>query len=173
MEFFDVIKERYSVRKFKSTPVLAEDVEKILAAGHLAPTGRNMQPQRILVLNSEESLAKLKLCTASHFNAPLAMLVCYDKKVCWPRKFDGKTSGVSDACIVCTHMMLAATDIGVGSTWVMSFDPKAMREQFQIPESFEPVALLVMGYATEDCEPRYDMHNTYRPLEETVFYNKF
>ncbi len=173
MEFSTVIKERYSVRKFKPDPVKTEDLEKILNAGHLAPTGCNKQPQRILVLNEKDTLEKLKLCTKSHFDAPAALLICYDKADCWVRKYDGKNCGVSDACIVTTHMMLAATDIGMGSTWVMSFDPNAMKKEFSIPESFEPVALLVMGYPASDCEPRYEMHNSYRPMEETVFYNKF
>lgn len=173
MEFSQVIKERYSVRKFKNKPLEKEVIEKILAAGHLAPTGCNYQPQRILVLNEEESLKRLKVCTRSHFDAPTAMLICYNKDECWTRKYDGKTCGVSDACIVTTHMMLAATDLGVGTTWVMSFDPEAMRREFNIPERVEPVALLVMGYPADDCEPRYDMHCNYRPIEEVVKYNKF
>ncbi len=173
MEYSKVIKERYSVRKFKSDPVKTEDLKIILNAGHLAPTGCNKQPQRIMVLNEDKTLEKLKLCTKCHFDAPLALLVCYDKTDCWTRIYDGKTCGVSDACIVTTHMMLAATDIGVGSTWVMHFDPNAMKKEFEIPENFEPVALLVMGYAADDCEPRYEMHNSFRPMNETVFYNKF
>jgi nitroreductase len=172
MDFYKLIAERYSVRKFKNERLSKEIVDKILEAGHLAPTGCNNQPQRILVLNNDESIEKLKNCTRCHFDAPTAMLVCYNKDECWTRKYDGKTCGVSDACIVTTHMMLGAYSLGVGSTWVMHFDPQKMRENFNIPKELEPVALLVMGYPAEDSVPN-PLHNQFRPLEEIVSYEAF
>ena len=172
MNFFELAAKRYSVRKFKNEHLEQSVVDKILQAGHLAPTGCNNQPQRILVLNNDSSIEKLKKCTKCHFDAPTAMLVCYNKDECWTRKYDGKTCGVADACIVTTHMMLAAFEMGVGSTWVMHFDPKAMRETFLIPHNIEPVALLVMGYPAEDAEPA-DFHNQFRPLEEVVVCDEF
>jgi len=172
MEFLKLIEERYSVRSFKPCHIEQEKIDKILRCAHLAPTGCNNQPQRILVLNSDESTEKLKLCTRSHFNAPTAMLVCYNKDEVWRRRYDGKSCGVSDACIVATHIMLGAWDLGIGSTWVMSFDPFAMREQFDIPENIEPVALLVMGYASDDSVPN-PLHSKYRDLDEVVVNEKF
>ncbi len=172
MDFLKLAESRYSVRKFKDCPVNDADVDKILKVGHLAPTGCNNQPQRILVINDSEALERLKKCTKCHFDAPLAMLVCYNKEECWVRKYDGKNCGVSDACIVATHMMLEAAHIGVGSTWVMHFDPKSMRNEFNIPDNIEPVALLTMGYPAPDSKPM-NLHNEFRPIEETVVYNKF
>ncbi len=169
MEYFELIKERYSVRKFKQQKISKDDLDKILSAGHLAPTGCNNQPQRIYVLKSDEAITKLKNCTKCHFDAPNAMLVCYDKNEVWRRKYDGKTCGVSDACIVATHMMLAAHDIGVGTTWVMHFDPEAMQSEFEIPENVSPVALLVMGYPADDAKP-LELHFKYRSADETVIY---
>ena len=125
-----------------------------------------------LVLNTDKALDKLKKCTRSHFDAPTAMLVCYNKEECWTRRYDGKTCGVSDACIVTTHLMLQATELGVGTTWVMSFDPDEMREEYNIPDNIEPVALLVMGYPAEDAEPA-KMHLEFRPIDETVVYDNF
>lgn len=172
MEFEKLIKERYSVRSFLPEHLKKEDVEKILSAGHLAPTGCNFQPQRILVLNTNESAEKLKGCTKCHFNAPTAMLVCCNMNESWTRKYDGAMSAPVDAAIVTTHMMLAAHNIGVGSCWVMHFDPAAMRENFNIPENYEPIALLVMGYPAPDAAP-IAMHSTFRPIEETVSYETF
>ncbi len=169
MEYSEVIKERFSVRKFKENKVFKEDLDVLLKAGHLAPTGCNNQPQRIYVLQSDDAIKKLKHCTKCHFDAPLAMLICYNKDEVWRRKYDGKSCGVADASIVATHMMLAAYDIGVGSTWVMHFDPEAITKEFEIPENIIPVALLVMGYPTDDSSP-IDMHFKYRPIEETVIY---
>ena len=69
-------------------------------------------------------------------------------------------------------MMLEAWELGVGSTWVMHFNPFKMREAFEIPENIEPVALLVMGYPADDAEPN-ERHTQFRSIEETVCYNKF
>lgn len=172
MEFKKLIADRYSVRQFGSEHLKKEDVDKILGAGHKAPTGCNNQPQRILVLNTDESVGKLQNCTKCHFNAPAAMLVCYNRDESWIRPYDKSMSAPVDAAIVATHMMLAAHDIGVGCCWVMHFDPIAMKNTFNIPDNIEPVALLVLGYPTEDSKPK-DMHSKFRRIEEVVFYDKF
>ena len=172
MEFEKLISERYSVRKFRYEHLKKEDIEKILSAGHLAPTGCKFQPQRILVLNTDDSVKKLKHCTKCHFDAPCAMLVCYEKSESWIRKYDGAMSAPVDATIVTTHLMLAAHNIGVGSCWVMHFDPAAIKSTYSIPESVEPIALLVMGYPDDMTTP-HEFHSTFRPIEETVIYESF
>ncbi len=169
MEYFELIKNRFSVRTFKDRKLAKQDLDRILEAGHLAPTGCNNQPQRIYVLESPTAIEALKQGSKCHFNAPNAMLVCYNKDEVWRRKYDGKTCGVSDACIVATHMMLAAADIGVGVTWVMHFDPAALTAALEIPSNIVPVALLVMGYPTDDAKP-LELHYKYRTMSETVIY---
>ena len=172
MDFETVITERYSVRKFEDRHLAKEDIEAILRAAHLAPTGCNYQPQRILVLNTDEAVLKLKDCTKCHFDAPCAMLICYNKEETWTRPYDGAQSAPVDAAIVTTHMMLAAQNIGVGTCWVMHFNPAAMRNAYHIPPEIEPLALLVMGYPHEDAA-HIPMHSTYRPMDEVVFYDSF
>ena len=172
MEFEKLIAERYSVRSFKPEHLSKEVVDKILQAGHLAPTGCNFQPQRVLVLNTDESLEKLKSCTKCHFNAPTAMLICHNKDESWRRRSNGELSSYVDAAIVTTHMMLEAHNIGVGTCWVMAFEPDKMRESYNIPENIDPVALLVMGYPADDATP-LDMHYKFRPIEDVVVYEKF
>lgn len=172
MEFQELIKERFSVRSFKPEHLPQTVIEKIISAGHIAPTGCNNQPQRILVLNTDESIEKLKKCTKCHFNAPTAMLICHNKDESWKRVYDGALSSPVDAVIVATHMLLQAQNEGVGSCWVMHFDPNAMKETFNIPQNTEPVALLVMGYPTDDAKP-LDMHFKYRNINDIVFYDSF
>ena len=172
MNFYELAKSRYSVRNFLQKEVAKETIEKILAYGHIAPTGCNMQPQRILVIEDEEQLMKLKNCTRSHFDAPLAMLICYHKNEGWTRRYDGAKSAPVDCSIVTTHLMLGAWELGIGSCWVMSFDPVAMRESYNIPDELEPVALLVMGYPSEDSVPA-PMHEQVRPMEDLISYNSF
>ena len=165
MDFLKLAADRYSVRKFQSTPVPQELLEQILKAGQLAPTAVNFQPQKVLVLRSAESLEKLKKCTECHFNAPLALIVCSDSSRSWTRPFDGKSSGDIDASIVATHMMLEAADLGLGSTWVMFFRPDDVKAQFALPAGVEPVAILPMGYPADDAAPA-PKHSECRPMEE-------
>lgn len=172
MDFEKLISERYSVRKFKPEHLPQEYTDKILAAGHKAPTGCNYQPQRILVLNSDASLGKLKECTKCHFNAPAAMLICCNKDETWKRPYDGAMSAPIDAVIVATYMMLAACDMGVGSCMVMHFNPSAVRNAFNIPADTEPVLLLVMGFPAEDSAP-LKLHYEFRPINEVVYYDSF
>lgn len=169
MDFLKLAQERYSVRKFTTESVPQEIIDTILKAGHVAPTACNYQPQRIFVINSPEGLEKLKDCTRCHFDCTLAMLVCYNKDECWVRKYDGENSGFVDASIVTTHMMLQATALGIGSTWVMHFNPQKMVDAFNIPETMVPAALLVMGYPAEDAAP-IDMHSKMRDINEVVSY---
>ncbi len=170
MDFFQLATDRYSVRKFSDKPVPQEIIDKIIRAGYVAPTACNKQPIRILVCNKDESLASVKKCTECHFDAPVAMLILYDKNECWKRSFDGKTSGDIDASIITTHMMLAAHDLGLGSTWVMYFVPEAVRCEFKVPDNLEPTAMLMLGYPAEDAKPSPG-HTQYRPLDELVSYN--
>lgn len=172
MEFDKLIFERYSVRKFKQEHLPQDVINKILEAGHKAPTGCNYQPQRILVLNSEASINKLRECTKCHFNAPAAMLVCHNRNESWKRPYDDALSSSVDAVIVTTYMMLAAQQEGIGCCWVMHFDPVAIRKAFNIPNDIEPVALLVMGYPAADAKP-LDLHYKSRPIDEVVFYDSF
>lgn len=166
-DFMTLAQERYSVRKFAQKPVAQADIDRILRAGQLAPTGCNYQPQHVFVLQSEEAIAKMRKCTKCHFDAPLGMLICYDITQSWKRKYDGADSGWVDASIVTTHMMLAAHEQGVGSCWVMYFIPEAVKTEFDLPEHLVPVALLVMGYPAEDAQVN-PLHHQTKPLEELV-----
>lgn len=170
MNFYQLAAERFSVRKFEDRPVAAGDIDLILRAGLLSPTAHNYQPERILVLTEREALEKMYRCTPSHYHAPCAMLVCYDRTESWKREFDGKDSGDIDASIVTTHLMLQAAALGVGSTWVMYFDPAAIRREFELPDRLEPTALLVLGYPAADAAPSAG-HSARRAFETLVSFN--
>jgi nitroreductase len=170
---FDVLSaKRYSVRKFKQVPVDPEKIACVLEAARNAPTAANKQPQRILVVTRNDGLEKVDRCTPCRFGAPVVLIVCYDKNECWVRKFDGKHSGWVDASIVTTQMMLQAADIGLGSTWVMHFDPAAARKEFALPENLVPAAMLIMGYPAPDAEPA-DRHAMRHTLEKLVYFEEF
>ncbi len=168
MSFLELAKKRCSVRKFDGTPVSDEQLATILQAGRIAPTACNIQSQRIIVCNTDEALAKVKASTKYHFDAPLVLVICYNKAKSWKRSdFDGADYGIVDATIVTTHMMLAAADIGLGSTWVGYFDPAKAREVFELADDEEVIAFLPIGTPHPDYKPSA-LHDKRLSLQETV-----
>lgn len=172
MNFSQLAGERFSCRKFKEQSVEQEKIDSILNAALVAPTAVNKQPQRILVLTDKEKLNKLNNCTKYGFDAPLCFIVCYDKSKAYNRGYDGKNSAEIDASIVTTHMMLQAQDIGLGTTWVMAFNPEKVRENFNIPLELEILALLPTGYPADDVSVS-PLHNKFIDMGEMVSYNEF
>lgn len=146
MNFLQLAKERYSVRKYTSAPVEAEKLESILEAGRIAPTAANCQPQRFLVVASKEGLASLAKAANIH-NAPLAVVVCGLKDIAWKRPQDGHVMVDIDTTIATTHMMLQAWAEGIGSCWITWFDPAIVRKEFALPSTVVPVNILTLGYA--------------------------
>ena len=173
MSFEELAKEkRYSCRNYLEKPLTEEDLGKILEAGRVAPTAANLQPQRIIAINTPEGMEKLAQATPYTFGAPAAAVVCYDRSHVWIRRFDGWVCGEVDSSIVTTHMMLQAADLGVGTCWVGFFDPDILRAQFRIPNEYEPVAILIMGYPGEKGQP-HPVHWKREPLENTVVFETF
>lgn len=171
MSFAELVKNRYSVRKFDLRPIEPEKMARILEAGRLAPTACNYQPQRILVVQGED-LEKMQACTPCVYGAPAALVVCYDKQVSWKSR-SGREIGDVDGAIVLTQMLYQAQELGLGSLIVGIYKEPLLREQFHIPENYEVVALLMLGYPSEDSEPHPQLHADRKPLAETVFFGNF
>jgi len=169
MDLMELFKQRYSCRKFSDKKVEPEKIEAVLEAARLAPTAVNFQPHRVFVLESDESLAKLRECTPYHFNAPVALLLCYDKTVSWKRNFDGVDYGMIDASIAGTQMMLEVVNQGLGTTWIGYFDPAVVSAKFELPENIVPVGFFPIGYPASDAAPS-PKHFERHDLKEFVKY---
>lgn len=168
MNYFDLIRSRFSVRDFKDTPIAEEHLSAILEAGRVAPSACNKQPQRVYVIQSEEKRQALATVCRFTFGAPVVLAIGYDTAREWKnRLMDGHGSGECDASIVTTQMMLAAWELGVGSCWVGYFNSDKVAEALSLPEGVHVVALLPLGYPKEDAKP-LDLHYEYRPYEETI-----
>lgn len=172
MNYLELAKKRYSARKFTEKPIKEEDLTTILEAGRVAPTAANKQPQRILVIQTKEGLNKLTK-GARFYNAPLVLIVCADKSKAWVRKSDGKNTSDIDASIVTDHMMMTAADLGLDTLWMTWFDPTIIREEFNIPEDFEAVNLLAIGYNADPSLSSERHNETRKKIEETVFFENF
>ena len=173
MDFLELVRQRFSCRGFSNKKVENEKIEKILEAARLAPTARNFQPQRILVLTEEEQLKKLNICTQYGWNAPVVMIIFYDKDTSYKRdKYDNKEFGDIDTSIVTTHMMLEAQDLGLGTTWIGSFDPQKLMETYNVPNNLVPVAILPIGYPSEDVKPS-KLHIERKNISDFTFWNNW
>lgn len=172
MDFLELAKKRYAVRNYESRPVEEEKLAKILEAGRVAPTGANRQPQRLIVVKEPAGLAKLAEA-ANFYKAPLAIIICADTSVVWTRSFDGKAIGDIDASIVTDHMMLQATELGLGTLWICRFDPEIVRREFGLPDDVEPVNILVIGYAAGEAASPDRHDKTRKPLSELVSHETF
>ena len=169
MEFKEVIRDRYSCKKYDGRKVERGALEAILEAGRLAPTAKNLQEQRIYVLESEEALAKVDALTPCRYGAPTVLAVAFDKNNVFVYPGGKRDSGIEDAAIVATHMLLAAKDAGVDSCWLNFFDPEKAAIELGLPENEEVLMLLDLGYAAEDGKPLAN-HGSRKPLSETVAY---
>ena len=166
--FLQLAEDRFSVRKFIEKQLRVEDLARILKAGEIAPTAKNVQPQKIFVVQSEQGLAKIDLATKCRYGAPTVLMVCYDRNLEWVNPFnDQYTTGVIDATIVTTHMMLEAWDIGVASCYVEWFNPDKLISEFELPENIIPAALLPLGYMAPEAHPAH-LHSESREEEEMV-----
>lgn len=169
MDFITLAKKRCSVRGYTGQKVEPDKLARILEAAHVAPTAANRQPVRLIVVQSEEGLARLGKA-ADLYGAPLAVIVCSDHGRAWVRPFDCKQTGDIDASILTDHMMLEATDLGLGTVWICYFKPDVVRQEFALPEGLEPVNILAVGYAAEPpASP--ERHSQARiPVRELVTY---
>lgn len=148
MSFIEIAKMRYSVRKYSDRAVESEKLEKIIEAAHVAPTAANLQPVKLIVVQSEEGLNKLGKA-ANTYDAPIAIIVCADHSKAWIRPFDGKKTTDIDATILTDHMMHEATELGLGTCWVCYFKADIISKEFRLPDNLEPVNILAIGYADE------------------------
>ncbi len=167
MEFTEVIRKRYSCKRYTGEAVPEKALEAVLEAGRLAPTAKNLQEQRIYALRSPEALAKADSVTPCRYGAPVVLVVAYDRNNVFTYPGGTRDSGAEDMAIVACHMMLAAADQGLGSCWVNFFDPRKAAEALGLPDNEEVVLMLDLGYPGEGGGPLPN-NSKRKPLSETV-----
>ena len=167
MDFQEVIKNRYSCKKYSDKKVEKEKLDKILEAGRLAPTAKNLQEYHIYVIQSEKNLKKVDEVTPCRYGASTVLLVTYDKTNVFTYPGGSRDSGIEDATIVATHMMLAAKNQGVESCWINFLDPDITHKKFRLPAKEEVLMMLDLGYPAEDCEIN-PLHDKRKDLSEIV-----
>lgn len=168
-EFEKIIRERYACRSFDTRQISQDELTRILEAGRMAPTAKNIQEHHVYVVQSPEALKKLDTENACRYQAPTCLVVTYNKDQVYTYPDGISHSGVEDATLVACHMMLEAANIGLASCWTNMFDPSRMASALGIPETEQVVVVLDVGYASSTAKPSA-LHNQRKPLEETVTY---
>jgi nitroreductase len=166
MDYFELIKNRYSVRSYKSDIVEQEKVNKILEAANLAPTAANRQAFKIVVISTKGKEEELKKIYARDFfvQAPLVIGIFSKPEKSWVR-VDGKNYSDVDAAIVMDHIILAAAAQGLGTCWVGAFNPEEACAFAGLEEGYEPVAFTPIGYAENS-----NFKKVRKSLEDIVVY---
>lgn len=166
MQFADVIRRRYSVRAYAPTPVEEDKLQQVLEAARLAPTAANRQSFQLVVVRTAGREAELRRIYPRDFfvQGPLVICACGLPGGNWVRK-DGHNYVDVDVAIAMDHLILAATDLGLGTCWIAAFDPAAAREVLGLPPGVEPIAFTPLGYPADT--PREKQR---KPLSELVRY---
>jgi nitroreductase len=153
MDFYDLVKKRSSIRSFDKERAVPDDVlYRILNAGRMAPSAKNLQPWRFHVVRSPEMLKKIYPCYSRDWiqSAPCFLIVTGKRNNAWVRNQDGYNSLETDLAIVMDHLVLAATWEGMGTCWIAAFDPAILHDALQLSPTEELFAFTPLGYASPE-----------------------
>ena len=120
MNFLDLVKARYSSRKYEARPVEAEKLDYIMECVRLAPSAVNLQPWRFRIVTDQETIAQLQTCYKRDWlsTAPCIIIACANHEESWHRRADNKDHADIDIAIAVEHICLAATEQGLATCWV-------------------------------------------------------
>jgi len=163
------IKQRFSVRKFQDKAIEQEKLDLILEAARLAPSARNIQPCKFVVIRDVEKRAQLTdICKGQKFvsEAPVTIAICANNTdytmTC------GQPAYTVDAAIAGEHIALQAVELGLGSCWIGAFYEDQMAKLINLPEGYKVVALLPLGYPDVAKHER-----NLKPKEEIIEWDSF
>jgi nitroreductase len=167
MAFIELARSRWSVRRFVDRTVDDATLQILLEAARMAPSAANRQPIQFIVIHTGGRQAALRRIYDRDWfaTAPIVLCACVIPAQAW-RRMDGRGYQDFDLALAVDHLMLAATEEGLGTCLVAAFDPDAAREVLGIEEGAEPVVFVALGYPADDGPPPKDR----KPLAGIVRY---
>ena len=159
MDIFKVISDRRSIRKYKDAPVELEKIKQVLNAARLAPSWKNMQCWRFLVLTDPARRA----CLLEAFpddnpgkraiaTAPCVIVVCADPSESGVE--NGIEYFIADTAIAFEHLCLAAQGLGLGTCWMGWYNEAAIKSALDIPQQIRVIGMTPLGYPDQEPRPR-------------------
>ncbi len=169
MELMEVIQKRRSIRRFKDTPIEDDKLKRVLEAARLAPSARNLQDWKFIIVKDKATREKLMEAAKGQAfvaQAPVVIVACGTKTdyvmTC------GQPSYVVDVSIAVTHLVLKAVEEGLGTCWLGAFYEDKVKEILEIPKNIRVVTMIPIGYP--DVEPK---PTSRKSLEEIVCFEKW
>ena len=166
MELFEAIQKRCSVRKYESRDVEEDKLRCVLEAGIAAPTARNRQEFKFVVVRDAALRARLGEASEQEWLEAVPIIIAIVGLTPDRVMFCDVPSDPVDCAIAIDHMALAARDLGLGTCWIGAFNQEAVKGILGIPGSVAVVQLLPLGYPTSWPDPR-----PRKSLDEVVAYD--
>ncbi len=171
MKVLDVIQKRQSVRKYKEDAIPEKALMRVLEAARLAPSGKNIQPWKFIIVKDKVLKEKLAQASAGQFfmtEAPIIIVGCGFPDNCYARMGRYMKSWSVDVTIALEHLILQAQEEGLGTCWIGSFEEEEVKAILNIPENVKVLALTPLGYPDEI--PRFRGRKN---LDEIISYDRY
>ena len=168
MTVIETITKRYSCRNYKEKPIEQEKIETIFQTARLAPSAKNLQDWRFIMVNDPEKKKKIAACTnrAPNFEKAGAIIAaCSDSNYVMKC---GQPCGPIDVAIALDHISLIATELGLATCWIGSFDTAEVRKIIGVPGDVAIIELMAIGYPADQPNQPQKL-----PAEKIVSYNKW
>lgn len=169
MNFYDLVKNRESVRDYNSNEIIDKEVlNRIMNAGRLAPSASNKQPWTFLLVSSKEKLEEVRPCYTKPWfqQAPHILIIVGDKSSSWIRAHDGYNSIETDLAIAMDHIILAAEYENVGTCWIEDYDCKILSDAVSLKENEVIFSITPLGYQNSGYQKNNNKKR--KPLEEIL-----
>lgn len=168
MEVMEAIRARRSIRQYENRPLPEDVLGEILEAARLAPSARNRQDWRFVVVKDKELIRRVTAAADQPFLATAPVIIAGVALEPERMMRCGVPTYAVDLAIAMTNITLAATAHGLGTCWIGSFDQEEVKRVLHIPEAYKVVQLMPLGYPAEQPEAR-----PRKPLTEVVSYNHY
>ncbi|MBN2246115.1 MAG: nitroreductase family protein [Candidatus Aminicenantes bacterium] len=171
MSVLDVIKKRRSTRRYKADEIPEEVLLRVLEAARLAPSGKNYQPWKFVLVKDKDLKVKLARAARGQMfiaEAPVIVAACGFPEQSYGRQGNYMKSWPIDVTIAIVHLMLQAAEEGLGTCWIGAFEEKEVKPLLGIPDDVRVLALTPLGYPDES-----PLDQGRKPLEEIIAYDKF
>ncbi len=171
MSILEAIQKRQSIRKYLEDPIPEQALLRVLEAARLAPSGKNLQPWKFIVVKDKALREELARASAGQFfmaRAPLIIVACGFPDNCYARMGRYMKSWPVDVAIALEHLILQAQEEGLGTCWIGSFEEQEVKSILKIPEEVKVLALTPLGFPAERPASRGR-----KSLDEIVSYDRY